>query len=488
MTTDDSSTIPGYQELADDMQRSLDEIDEIRARYGTDESVYPAGQKTRHDNLSRRATKLMHDMEALTERAAKVEQVRAAVESGTGLERGFHTYSADPTARRRSDPWRGLGDMITRADSPTGLRTRALDAIEMVPDVPAAGRAFVTQVVESCPDNSAAEFVLATGNPHYRTAFEKVLQNPTHGFLEWDRDEQLAYQQTGAVRTAMSLTSGNGGYMVPLTLDPTIILTNTGAINPWRELATVQTTTTNTWQGVTSTGVNAEWKVEGAQAADASPTVASVSIPTYLADAYVFGSYEILGDSNFATQLPTLLADAKNRIEENAYAIGSGSGAPTGAITAVSAITASRVASATTGSIQYVDLYNLYGALPDRYYPNASVVVNKGTGLTIRQFDTYGGAQFWANLNETSPTQLIGKNYREATSVASSIVSGNYCAIFGDFRQGYTVVDRLGLQLQYIPAVVGANFRPTGQAGWLGWWRTGAQVTNTDAFRVLKVK
>ncbi len=179
--------------LEDDMQRALDEIDEIRARYGTDESTYPSGQKTRYDNLARRAAKLMEDIDAHAERAARYEAIRKAAldpsnrESGFGGDRGG--FTADPTARRRSDPWRDLGDTIARSDSSTGLRTRALDAIEVVADVPTAGRAFITKVVESCRDDSAAEFVLATANPHYRTAFEKIIRNPTHGHLMWDRDE-----------------------------------------------------------------------------------------------------------------------------------------------------------------------------------------------------------------------------------------------------------------------------------------------------------
>lgn len=485
MTDIDETAIPGYQQVADDLQRSLDEIDEIRARYGTDESTYPSGQKTRFDNLSRRASRLMEDLDQVAERAAKREQVRAAVQNPANREASFSEY--DPTARRRSDPWRDLGESFIRQESPTGLRTRALDAIEVVADVPTEGRAFITGVVESCRDTSAAEYVLACGNPNYRSAFEKILANPVHGYMEWTREEQLAYQQTLSTRAALSLTSANGGYMVPLTLDPSIVLTNTGSLNPWRQISSIKTTTTNTWQGVTSAGVTAEWKVEGAQAADASPTVGTLSIPAFLADAYVFGSYEVLGDSDFATQLPTLLADAKDRLEENAFAIGSGSGAPTGVITAVSAVTASRVTSATTGSIISADLYSTYAALPDRHYARASFVTNKSTGLTIRTFDTAGGAQFWANLNEANPTALIGRNYYEATSITSATTSGNYCAIIGDFNQ-YYVVDRLGMVMTYIPAVVGANFRPTGQAGWLAYWRVGGNVTNPDAFRVLKVK
>jgi HK97 family phage major capsid protein len=120
---------------------------------------------------------------------------------------------------------------------------------------------------------------------------------------------------------------------VPFTLDPTIILTNAGSANPYRQVATVKTTTTNDWNGVTSAGVSAEWTAEGIEAADASPTVGQLKITPQKADAYLFGSFEVLSDSDFAQQLPELLADAKDRIEETAFAVGTGSGQPYGIMT-----------------------------------------------------------------------------------------------------------------------------------------------------------
>ena len=43
--------------------------------------------------------------------------------------------------------------------------------------------------------------------------------------------------------------------MIPLTLDPAILLTNDGSNNPLRQLATVKQTTTNAWAGITSAGL-----------------------------------------------------------------------------------------------------------------------------------------------------------------------------------------------------------------------------------------
>src|SRR5229473_7684671 len=92
---------------------------------------------------------------------------------------------------------------------------------------------------------------------------------------------------------------------------PTIILTNASSANPWRRISRVVQTTSNTWNGVNSAGVNAAMLAEATIVVDASPTVANIVITPQKGTAWVYGSYEILEDTDFGQQLPMLLADAK---------------------------------------------------------------------------------------------------------------------------------------------------------------------------------
>ena len=71
------------------------------------------------------------------------------------------------------------------------------------------------------------------------------------------------------------------------------MLTNTGSANPWRRISNVKQTTSNTWNGVTSAGVNAAWLAEGTAVTDGSPTVGNIVITPAKAAAWVFGSYEV---------------------------------------------------------------------------------------------------------------------------------------------------------------------------------------------------
>src|SRR6185312_2119294 len=117
-----------------------------------------------------------------------------------------------------------------------------------------------------------------------------------------------------AQRAALSLTNANGGYLLPFVLDPTIILTNAGSANPLRRISNIKQTTSNTWNGVNSAGVTAAWLAEAGVAADATTTVGNIVVTPQKAAAWVFGSYEVLEDTDFGQQLPRLLADAKDRL------------------------------------------------------------------------------------------------------------------------------------------------------------------------------
>ena len=181
-------------------------------------------------------------------------------------------------------------------------------------------------------------------------------------------------------------------------------MTNAGSANPFRQIATIKTIATDTWNGVTSAGVTAEWTAEGVEAADASPTFAQPVITPKKADAWVFGSYEVLADSGFASELGRLLADAKDRLEAAAFATANtGATIPRGVVAAVAAVTASIVTSAATGAFAIGDIYNTSDALRPRDAAQATWVANKKIYSLARRFDTSGGSSFWANLGHGRP-------------------------------------------------------------------------------------
>src|SRR5258707_3359964 len=149
-------------------------------------------------------------------------------------------------------------------------------------------------------------------------------------------------------------------------------------------------------------GVSAAWLTEGSTAADATPTVGNIVVTPQKAAAWVFGSYEVLEDTDFGQQLPRLLADAKDRLEEAAFATGAGSGGvPQGVVNGATTV----VTTATTAVIALGDIYAVQAALPPRFRnaPRCSWAANVAIINKIRQLDTAGGASFWTNLGKGQP-------------------------------------------------------------------------------------
>jgi HK97 family phage major capsid protein len=353
--------------------------------------------------------------------------------------------------------------------------SRARAAVDQAPEhMNDTGREHVTQLLQRGGRQTPliARHILMTGSPEYHSQFEEYVAS--QGMFAGE-----------AIRAALSLTDANGGVLVPFTLDPTIILTNAGVADPIRQIATQKQIATNDWNGVTSAGVGAEWTGEGTEAADASPTFTQPTITPKKADAWVFGSYEVLADSGFAGELQRLLADSKARLEGAAFATGnSGTTQPRGVVAAVAAVTASLVSSATITAFVSGDVYRVSDAMTPRYASAASWIANKRIFSLIRQMDTAGGSAFWANMGMGVPSMLLGSPAYECSTMGSVITTSANILLAGDFKE-YYIVDRIGMSLLYEPMVKGSNQRPTGQAGWYAFWRVGADVVDPTAFKLL---
>lgn len=441
-------------------------------------------QTARFSELETEFDKLEAERAPLAARAEKIEAIRTASLDPKNVEK---VGSPTVFTRTKRDPFDSTRAVMAGAMEPDDMRGRALDAIENATrsgaqfPMPDAGAEKVTRLIQDADENvDLARHVLLTGSDEYHKGFKHLLRNKGD-INALDPTEQ------SAVRAALSLTGANGGYLIPVTLDPTIILTNDGSANPFRRLSQIKTITTNFWEGVTSAGVNAAWLAEGGVVTDNTPTVAQPVITPQKAAAWVFGSYEILSDSDFAQQFPALLVDAKDRLEENAFAVGAGTGGvPKGIVTAAT----TTVATAGVATYAIADIYALQAAIPPRFRTNAdrlAVVMNVGIINKTRQFDTAGGASYWTNLGQGQPETVIGMPIYESTSMVATTTTGSKIAVAGDWNQ-YCIVDRVGMSVMYEPMVKdSATARPTGQAGWFAYWRVGADALVANAFRTLTV-
>lgn len=439
-----------------------------------------------------RATALLEEWDgkdaqrlAALEREKKVDEVLRAALKPEAVESTSPARTRTPGApevMRHVDPFETSEQLVRSlwnhgSFDEKDTISRALSAVEGAPrhlDDPSKERLHDLLHLDNRHAPLIARHVLLTGSDEYHEQFREYVASRGTYVGE-------------AMRAAMSLTDANGGYLVPFTLDPTVILTNAGTANPFRQISTIKTIATDTWNGVTSAGVNAEWTGEGVEAADASPTFGQPTITPKKADAWVFGSYEVLADSGFASELGRLLADAKDRLESAAFAVANtGATIPRGVVAAVAAVTASIVTAAATNAFAVGDVYNTSDALRPRDASQASWVANKKLYSLIRRFDTSGGSAFWANLGMGVPPVLLGQPAYEASAMTGVVSTGANVLLVGNFAE-YYIVDRVGMSVIYDPMVKSSNFRPTGQGGWYAFWRVGADVVDASAFRLLQL-
>lgn len=376
-------------------------------------------------------------------------------------------------------------------------RDRALKAIEgWQRSIPADWRESAERLVDDAPNSrrgrAIADHMLRCGSPEYVRAWYKYMSAGTDMMTEAER-ATLAQGRDRA--TMQEGTTTAGGFMVPIFIDPTIILTNAGISNPFRSMATVKSIVTQTWKGVTSAGVTAEWTAESAEWTDASPTVAQPTITPIKADAYVQASWEMLEDTSIATELAMLFADARDRLEGTAFAVGTGSTQPTGVVTALQLVTASRVDATTNGAYGAIDVFALDNSLSPRWRGNASWLANKAYWNRTRQFASGSGPQFafWVDFGGGRPPSLIGYPVFESSAMQSTLstatASSDDVIVLGDFKSGYYIVDRIGMSVLTTVGlgVIGANRRPTGETGFGCFWRVGGNVVVADAFRMLRI-
>lgn len=330
--------------------------------------------------------------------------------------------------------------------------------------------------VDSQDDPVLSRRIIATSSPVYQRAFGKYIQN-LHRTPEEER--------------ALSLTSGEGGYAVPVTLDPTIILTSAGRINPIRNLARIETITGTVWNGISSTGIVAGYAAEAVEASDNAPAIVQPTVTVDKAFAFVPMSIEITQDwAGVQSEMAMLFGEAKEDVESTKFltGLGHGSNEPQGLLVGATAV----VVTATTAVIAAADIYSMENALSPRPRTRGQWVGNKAFYQKVRQFDpTGGGANMWVQLAYSDPATLIGYPAHEWSAYAA-IASGATVATFGDWTK-FLIVDRVGMDVELIPHLFSTVAgRPTGQRGLYAYWRNSSAVLTpgllaNSAFVSLKV-
>lgn len=333
-------------------------------------------------------------------------------------------------------------------------------------------------------DGSAiARRLLLTETDAYRSGWTKAVTQATPAFTS---EEARALDEFRAMSIG---TDTSGGFGVPVLIDPSIILTSQGSLNPFRRISRVETITNDEWKGVSSAGVSWSYDAEAAAVSDDTPTLAQPTVTTAMARGFIPFSIEVGGDyPSFAEQMAVLLAEGYDELQAQAFATGSVSTNFRGILTALDANTNVEVVTTTDGVFQGLDVNKVWKALPDRYKNNATWVMSHEVGADLATFGNSNNLSF-VTVDLTGVVEKVRNRPIEFSSYFPGSLATTGAAnilVVGDFRN-YVIAERAGMTVELVPHLVDVtNNRPTGQRGWFAWGRHGGNSVNDLGFRLLQ--
>jgi HK97 family phage major capsid protein len=410
--------------------------------------------------------------EALERIREQVDRVRSVADGGGNGTEG-QSYAAPRRASRPHDPREQVRD-------------QALRTVERHADVLTAEAGDRLDDLLRHQDRSGldAQYINAVADPAYNTAFGKMLQHGPMAPLRFSPEEAAAVQTVNAaeeLRTTLQVGSdGAGGFAVPFTLDPTIILTSAGSQSAIRDYARVETISSDRWKGVSSTGITAAFAPELTEASDNAPALLQPTADSEKWQAFVPFSIEIGQDwGSLQTEMARLIAEAKRDLENTVFLTGDTSASqPMGLVSGASLV----VTGAATATFAIADIYTLFNALPARFQDNASAAASP----TIYRF--VGGGSAEPPLLPTREGPLLGRPKFEWSNMTTTTTTGQLPVLVGDFSY-YLIADRIGTTIELVPHLFGAARRfPIGARGIYAYGRTAATVLSANAFRWAKVK
>lgn len=446
----------------------------------------------RGDDLERVRAALLDEAEQLSrsdltgEQLARFEQIEQLVEACADRRDRSARLLLFATTHGESGSGPDAHGARQRAAQPTrdrsGARGEAFELLRRNQAFSDELRDRVATMVEHDESDHAARTMAAAADPDYATAWGKVARDPMNGHRSFTTAELAAWQRAELVGRALDLSAGSA--MIPTHLDPSIMISSDGSVDPMRQVARVVTITTTTWNGVSSEGVTTRWAAEATEANDDSPTFDDPSVDTHKADSFVPISLEALGDmTSVESELRRLFSDAKAQHETPAFIHGTGDGQPQGLVTGLNA--PQTVETAAAGAFASGDVYNLLESLPARFRPNARWLASLPIINELDQMETGNGAKRFPRVGDTDPV-LLRRPLHEHSEVSGEVSAGNHVLVVGDFRH-YVLVDRTPAAVELVPHLFGTNRRPTGQRGFYMWWRVGGAPVVPNAFRRLEI-
>lgn len=287
----------------------------------------------------------------------------------------------------------------------------------------------------------------------------------------------------------------DGGFLVSPEMSSEVVK-KIFETSPMRDLASVATIGSDAMEMLEDLDeVESGWVAEKqARPNTNSAKLKMIKIPVHELYAAPLVTQKLLDDAGFNIEswLSEKFAAKFSRDENTAFVNGNGVGKPQGILSYVAGTAFNqieRVQSATLNTMVGDDLIDLMYQLKDGYVPNSTFAMNRLTEKVIRKLKSTTGEYLWQpGLNGGAAATVLGRplvHFADLAGYDSTTITNNNAkemVIFGDFKQGYQIVDRFGIRVLRDPY----THKPFVE--FYATKRVGGGVKNFEALKVLQIK
>jgi HK97 family phage major capsid protein len=271
------------------------------------------------------------------------------------------------------------------------------------------------------------------------------------------------------------------GYLAPPEYVREIIKGVT-EFSPIRTIARVRSTTNRSIQVPKRTGqFAAQWVAEeGARAETTGYAVGLEEIPAHELYALVDISEQELEDSvfNLEAEMNSEFVDQFAKAEGNAFVSGNSVGKPQGILSNANVNNVAKGGAALDGDSLISAAHNV----KTEYSKNGTFVMNRSTVSAVRKLKDGGGQYIFQPgiYGMGIGSNILGHSIVEATDMPN-VAGGTKPVMFGDFKRGYMIVDRVNLSIMRDPFTQASS----GNVRYIARRRVGGQVVLPEALTTI---
>lgn len=172
------------------------------------------------------------------------------------------------------------------------------------------------------------------------------------------------------------------------------------------------------------------------------------------------------------------------RVEATGFVTGDGIKKPRGILTYANGTTRGtleQINSGAAAAVTFDGLIRVVGSLKEPYHPGAQWLMRRATEMEVMLLKDGNGQYLWRpSLEAGKPSTLLGYTVRHAADM-SAMAANALAMAFGNFKAGYTIVDRLGVSVLRDPY----SAKPFVE--FYARKRVGGDVTNFEAIKIHKI-